>query len=316
MPASPVPSARPPGTTAKGEKLKPTPVLTTEAALARATAYYEAGEYSGCADGFAAVLDDPNQSGLLAPRSREQARVYRAACLIAKGEVSAADDQFRLAVRENPQMAVPNAIVFPPSVLERFVIVRTELMGEIRRSEEERMRREQANALEARRRAEAERARVARLEALASQETLVVRNRRWVASVPFGVGQFQNRDYGLGALFLGAETILLGTAVAATSIELSLNSQANGGKNLSNEDQVRQLNQNIATANRIALVSTGALLLTVAGGILQANLAFVPEFDGGVRRRAAPRDSARAPRLTPVFGVLPGAAHIGVIGRF
>jgi hypothetical protein len=289
-------------------------VMTLEAALARATAFYEAGEYTGCADGFAAVLDDPSQATLLAPRSREQARVYRAACLIAKGEVAAADEQFRQAVRENPQMAVPNAIVFPPAVLERFIVVRTSLMEEIRRADEERSRHEQLQALEAHRRAEAERARVVRLEQLAAQETIIVKNERWLAFVPFGVGQFQNRDYVLGGVFLAGETIALGTAITATSIELSLNSQAGGGTTLSQPNQVEELNQNLRTAHRVELAATGVFLLTAIGGIVQANLSFVPEFRDGVRKRRNGGDAP--PAITPVVGAMPGAAHVGLIGRF
>jgi len=311
---APVPAGRPGGAAdPKPGKNDRAPVLTLEAALARATAYYESGEYKGCSESFAALLDDPSQASLMAPRSREQARVYRAACLIAKGDVTAADEQFRLAVRENPQMAVPNAIVFPPAVLERFIIVRTTLMEEIRKADEERVHREEAQAVEARRRAEAERQRVARLEALANQETVIVKNQRWIASVPFGVGQFQNRDATLGAIFLTTELVAAGTAITATSIELSLHSQADGGRGLT-ADAVDKLNANLNAAHYTGLVASGVFLLTAIGGIVEANLSFVPEFRDGVRQRPEPLQAK--PRVTPVVGALPGAAHLGVVGTF
>jgi hypothetical protein len=251
----------------------------------------------------------------MAPRSREQARVYRAACLIAKGDVAAADEQFRLAIRENPQMAVPNAIVFPQAVFERFIIVRTTLLEEIRKADEERARRAEVQAAEARRRAEAELQRVAQLERLAAQETIIVKNQRWIASVPFGVGQFQNRDTGLGVIFLVSELIAAGTAITATSIELSLHSQAGGGEGLTDESQVDQLNDNLDAAHYTGLIASGVFLLTAVGGIVEANLSFVPEFRDGVRRRT-PSAEAPKPSVTPVLGALPGAAHVGIFGRF
>jgi tetratricopeptide (TPR) repeat protein len=312
------------GKTAAGTTPAPPPTtppppgkLSPEAALARATAFYEAGQYVECSDAFAGVLEDAKQAALLAPRSREHASVYRAACLIAQSKTTEADDVFRKAIRENPQMAVPNVIVFPPTVIEHFIVVRTTLLEEIRRAEEERAFREREAAYQARRRAEAERERVARLEKLASEETLIVKNRRWLASVPFGIGQFQNRDYFLGSVFLASEVLLAGAAITATSIELSLNSQAKGGKPNLAPNEVRQLNANLRTANDVALFSAAAFLVVSAGGILEANLSFVPEFNDGVRerRKANPaRDSAF--RLAPVFGPTEGGAELGVYGRF
>jgi len=283
-----------------------------EASLARASAFYEAGQYAQCADAYAALLDDAGQSSSLAPRAREQASVYRAACLIALSRVDEADEAFREAIRENPQMAVPNAIVFPPSVIERFIVVRTTLMEEIRRAEEERAYRAREAAVLARRRAEEEKIRVQRLEKLAGEETLVAHNERWVAWVPFGVGQFQNRDYGLGAVFLASEVLLAGTALGATSIELSLNAQAKGGAGLLGN--VPQLNQNIRTANDVALIATGGFLLVAGLGILQANLAFVPEYPLGVRPRARPKPATRATSVGAL--PLPGGGAFSVIGRF
>ncbi len=304
------PRAAPSGTAAARV---PDAGLSPEAALARATAFYESGKYALCSDAFASLLDDSGAASSLSSRAREQASVYRAACLIAQGDISGADVVFRAAIRENPQMAVPSAILFPPAVLERFIVVRTTLLEEIRRAEEERAFREREAAYQARRRADAERARVAELEKLALQETLIVENRRWLASVPFGVGQFQNRQYALGAVFLSTETLLLATAVTATSIELSLHSQAKGGLGFANQTEVDQLNQSIHTANTVSLVSVAALAVTLGCGILQANLAYVPEFDDGVRLR--PR-KVNPPPLVPLLGPTEGGALVGVLGRF
>jgi len=130
--------------------------------------------------------------------------------------------------------------------------------------------------------------------------------------VPFGVGQFQNRDYVLGGVFLASEVLLAATAVTATSVELSLNAQAKGGAGLHGD--VAQLNQNLQTANDVALIATGGLVLAAGLGILQANLGFVPEFPGGVRPRSKPKHVLP----DPTIGVAPlnGGAALSVFGRF
>jgi hypothetical protein len=309
-PTTPKDSARPcPRGQAEGE-------MSPDAQLARATAYYEAGQYAQCAEAFAGMLDDPEKVRALSPRARDQAHVYDAACLIAIGKTDAANERFRSAIRENPQMAVPSAVVFPPAVIERFVVVRSELMEEIRRSEQERMTRERAAAEEARKRAEAERRRVVTLEKLASEETIITKNRRWMASVPFGVGQFQNRDYTLGAIFLASETLLLATAITATSIELANVSEAQGGGGLTNPEAER-LNKNIKAAQIVSLSATGALLLVMAGGIAQANLGFVPEFRDGTRPRKIPKVSPSArPSFQPLVTPTAHGATIGLGGAF
>jgi hypothetical protein len=188
-------------------------------------------------------------------------------------------------------------------------------MGEIRMADEARARRDEEQVAEARRRAEAERQRVARLEILAGQETIIVKNQRWIASVPFGVGQFQNRDTALGVVFLASELIAAGTAITATSIELSLHSQAAGGRGLTDPSQVELLNDRLVAAHYTALIASGVFLLTAVGGVVEAHLSFVPEFREGVRKRA-PSPEAPKVSVTPVVGALPGAAHVGIFGRF
>jgi tetratricopeptide (TPR) repeat protein len=312
-PAAPSSSAAAPAPSSPPRKRDPG--LSVDAALARATAFYEAGQYAQCADAFAALLDDAGQASSIAPKAREQASVYRAACLIAIGRTDEADEAFREAIRENPQMAVPNAIMFPQPVIERFIVVRTTLLQEIQRSEEQRAYRAREAAVAARRKTEQEKARVARLEKLAAEETVIVRNQRWIAWVPFGVGQFQNRQYGAGAAFLASEVLLVGTAIGAVSIELSLHSQADGGKNISGD--IPQLNQNIETARVVGFVATGGFLLVAGLGILQAHLAFVPEFNEGTRPRARPKSPPSNPQVVGA-GVSPlsGGAALNVIGHF
>ncbi|HEX7669265.1 MAG TPA: hypothetical protein VF395_06780, partial [Polyangiaceae bacterium] len=77
-----------------------------------------------------------------------------------------------------------------------------------------------------------------------------------------------------------------------------------------------QLNKNIRTAHEVSLIATGALALVVAGGILEANLSFVPEFYGGVRPRPKPVAPQTGLRILPLLGPTVGGAEMGLLGRF
>jgi hypothetical protein len=217
-------------------------------------------------------------------------------------------------------MATPSSIVFPGAVVERFIQVRDTLVEELRHSQEERARIAQAEAARAAKRARQERDRIASLEELASQEIVVERNRRWLATVPFGVGQFQNGDAALGALFLTSETLLAATALTAVSVQLSLYSAAEGGTRL-DAGQAREINENLRTAQTIFLASSAGFLATAVAGIVEAHLSFVPEKPAGVRKRSSeePPTSRKEPRGGAASfgaGPLPGGAHVGLTGVF
>jgi hypothetical protein len=159
------------------------------------------------------------------------------------------------------------------------------------------------------------------LEELASEETIVSHNKRWVASIPFGVGQFQNRDYVLGTVFLTAETLLLATAITSTALQLHYNSQANGGAGFTRDTPVDALNRNLETAQIVTLSATGALILVAAGGIVEAHLAFVPEFRDGTRPRRLPSlnqsmSTLHGLSIEPSLAPTRGGALFGVGGRF
>jgi hypothetical protein len=282
--------------------------------VARGMAFYDAGQFKQCAASLASALDD-TRAGELDAREVERARVYRGACLVALGDTEGADEQFRKAIRQNPQMATPSTIVFPQEVVDRFILVRSALLDEIRAAQERDARRADVEAERARERAELERRRLVELERLASHERVVHRNRRWVAWVPFGVGQFQNRNPVLGGVFLATETLFAATAVGATSIQLSLHAQAGGSGQLTPEERA-QINENLRVAHAVSLVSLGGLLVTAVIGIAEANLSFVPEYDAGTRKRPPAQLRISSPRVAPVVVPHPAGAGLGVRGIF
>ena len=61
-----------------------------------------------------------------------------------------------------------------------------------------------------------------RCEPLASQESVVVRHSRWIAALPFGVGQFQNGQEGLGYALLVSEALLAGASITSGVIYMEL----------------------------------------------------------------------------------------------
>ncbi len=115
-------------------------------------------------------------------------------------------------------MKAPDSLIFPRPVIERFFRVRRSLEEKIRADEEKRLKAATAHAEAVRLEEVRQRERLVQLEKLASREVVVEKHERWIAAVPFGVGQFQNRDNSLGWFFFGSELLTAGAALASFSI--------------------------------------------------------------------------------------------------
>jgi hypothetical protein len=309
------------GSVAQGQPASPGPAapsnsgeLDASAAFERARIYYESARYVPCVDAFTRLLE---HAARLQVKERGTARVYLAACLIASGRTEEARQQFRQAILEDRQLEPPDPVVFPPTVVDVFVQVRSSLMDALERQQEEELERGRQEA-EARARAEQrERWRVAELERLAALETVVRHNDRWMAWLPFGLGQFQNEDNTLGWIFLTSEAALSITALTATSIELGLHSQAEGGRApLESQD----LSSKVRAARQVGTVAWVTLAGVAIAGIVEANLAYRGEIQLGQRRRALPDAlRAREPIKSHNGGTLKpdvGLGWFGVSGEF
>jgi tetratricopeptide (TPR) repeat protein len=287
--------------------------LDSGAAMERARIYYESAKYAACVEAFSRLLDRPDA---LSAKERPAARTYLAACLIASGKVEEARQQFRQAILEDRQLEPPDPVVFPQAVIDVFLQVRSTLMDALRRQQDEDLRRSQLEAAAQRERAQRERQRVAELQRLAALETVVRKNERWMAWVPFGLGQFHNGDQTLGWLFLSTEMALTITAITATSIELGLHSQAQGGRApLDSSD----LTNKVRVAHQVGTVSWLALIGVAAAGIIEANVSYRSELPLGQRRRVLP-DALRPPETTGFAPTdiepLIGSGWAGVRGSF
>jgi hypothetical protein len=281
--------------------------------LARVVSLYEAGKYGECAESFHRLLSADSPRPLHDPDVVESARIYHAACLIGMGQNQQADEPLRAAIRVNPQMKPPDSLVFPPQVIDRFLRVRETMFDVIRKAEDERVRQAQEQARQQEQRARKERLRVASLERLAQQETLITPKSRWLALVPFGVGQFQNGEKSLGYVFLTSELLLAASTFTTLGVESHLILATSQTKEAaaSNVSRLRDW--------RSALVfSSYAWVGVSVVGILEAQLMFTPE-QRQIRKRPLPlelRPQAAFFRVEPSAMAVPGGAVFGVSGQF
>ena len=130
---------------------------------------------------------------------------------------------------------------------------------------------------------------------------------RCIAATPFGAGQFQSGDTGLGILFAAGEVGLGGASIATMLFVnhlASVSPSAHGHQAV----DVPALNRQLATvvaANRVAFAGWAAL---TAAGILEAEVTFAP-------RRAAPADTKRPP-ISATLAATPGGGFLGLRTTF
>ncbi|HYQ17476.1 MAG TPA: hypothetical protein VEQ58_17005 [Polyangiaceae bacterium] len=294
--------------------------LSDEAELSRVAGLYEAGKYFECSSELERLLDPTGHTLLRQPAIVENARVYWAACLLGAGESEAADAPLRAAIHENPQMKPPDTLVFPQPVIERFLKVRDSLVSEIRAAEQARILQAQALARQRQQALARDRDRMLALEKLAQQETIIVKNRRTLALVPFGVGQFQNREPGLGFTLLVSEAVLSSLSLTAIIVQSRLQTQADELRRSGGTvDEIRQ-QRNQRTWSTVKTGAFWAFAALAVGGIAQAQLEFVPEFREQRRRQLppalGPSPAAKPSEIsaTPYFDDKGGG--LSVMGRF
>jgi hypothetical protein len=294
--------------------------LDDEGELGRVRTLYDAGQYDECANELGTLLDDKGKRPIAEPRVKEDARILHAACLIGSGRFEEADTPLRDALLANLQMKPPDSLIFPRPVIERFFRVRKGLEEKIRADEEKRLKEATAQAEAVRLEELRQRARLTQLQQLASREVVVEKNERWIAAVPFGVGQFQNRDNSLGWFFLGAEVVTAGAALASFSISSHIDSQA---ATLADDSTPSNAGTRAQDWHLAGTISTWSFLGLAAIGIMEAQLSFVPEVRSV---RAVPLPKAPEVRLPPSrelslkaapdVSASPSGVTLGVRGTF
>lgn len=299
---------------------------------------YRATLFSDCVAAARRLLDPHNPNRVKDSKAIDNTRTYLAACLILTGDVKGGEQVFEEGIRAGMQVEPrrlfprPSPYVFPKDIVDHFDRVFQRLDAEFRVPIDAKLaeqRAQQAARLAAEQR---ERERVARLYALASEESVVVMNRRWVALVPFGVGQFQNRKPGLGWLFLTTEGLALGTTIGAVLWDQMLKRNrplVNPGSTDSEQSvNAEAWHARDRGAYLLFLSSVNTFGALAVLGVLEAQLNFVPEFRQK-RPRALPKEleperarpraretSWRGVVWGPSLSPLPGGGQVGVRARF
>ncbi len=315
-PDRPEPPSEAPSVSAEGTSQAE---LSDEARLVQATDLYAAGQYEQCVRRFAELLDPQAESPIGSAELMETARTYYGACLVGAGQPVAADRVFAAAIRDNPQMQPPDSLVFPEAVIERFLRVRQGLLEEIRKAEQERFRKAEVRARRDAKQRRLEQERFNELLRRASTEVVVERRSRWVAALPFGVGQFHNHNTTLGWTFLGVETALFGTFVGALYTYAWLDNKSGEPGTDGGEIGSRRRD-----ALLVATISGWGWATVAAVGVLEAQIAYVPEVVTERKRRLPPEllrirpaeGKGRSP--SPRVAIVPtqGGALLGLAGTF
>jgi tetratricopeptide (TPR) repeat protein len=276
--------------------------------LERAKASYDAGRYGEGVDRFRQLLNADSPDALHDPVAIERARAYYAACLIALDRNAEADTQIEAIIRADP-LYTPDSVVFPGKVVNRMLDVKAHLKVEI---EKQVQQKDEAQREQKRNQEREQQAYIDELQKLAGQETVVVRHSRWIAALPFGVGQFQNGQETLGYTFLASEAALAAASLVSGVIHMELVAQYSQYTTAQRSAvDFPDFKSRKEAAQAISIYSTVGLGLVALGGILQAELEFVPEL-----HETRPRPLPKAPAITPMaFGTGTGFS-LGVAGRF
>jgi hypothetical protein len=281
--------------------------------LEKAHNAYVAHKYDDAEARLRALLD-PHTGTLRDADNIADARMYLGATLLAHGKKADAEQVFEQLLRDKPDYQ-PDSLRVTLQAVDAFIDVRSRMREELASIQADRVR--QAQEEKARVDAERQKAtlRLAMLEKLASEETVIHVNSRWLALVPFGVGQFQNRQVALGWTFLAGQSLLIvGSAISQVVTiynENQMNDAIRGGSATAAGYHDRAEAGYIATN----LFTAGFALVALAG-IIHAEATFVPEYVE-IRPRPLPPVSL-APFVLPLVGraeARPGAI-IGIGGSF
>ncbi len=287
-----------------------------EQALEMAKSPFDNGQYLEAHTRLSTLLDSslpPCDGGgtrchLTGPDLVERARALDAASLLGLKRDAEADLLIGVIFRQNPNY-VPSPAMFPQEVIDRFNAVRSALANELRSIAQRQALEAEQKRLAAQKAHDDEEKWITDLQRQAGRERWVESNSRWLALVPFGIGQFQNGETRLGITFAAGEAILGSASLVSVAIVNSLASTNVYGR--SPAINIPALNANLSTAVTVNRISFGAWAALTLAGVIQAQVAFVPEKVTYHDRPVPPR-----PKLVPIAAPVPRGAVLGVGGTF
>lgn len=249
---------------------------------------YDRHNYAKAARGLESLV------GGVVPRAansvvRLEARKYLGATYLFLGKSEAAREQFRSLLEEDPDYDI-DPVAFPEAVVQTFQEVQKEVAAERARKdalEAARRKRERSDEVEELIR---QQQRIQMLEELAAAETVEKVNSRWIAALPWGIGQFQNEDRKLGIMFAVTESAFMAASIATFIGHNSLRDENPAPSEIERATRVEK-------ALRIGnWVSVGAFLSFAIAGVVEAEVRFKPVIRT-TRKRELP-DEIDSPQTT------------------
>lgn len=262
--------------------------LTAFAGLARANDFdqfqnarvaYESQNYELAADLFQGLLSDAGGgSSPLVVESRK----YLAATYLFLGRPADAEAQLERLLSAEPDYVL-DPLAFPADFAKLFATVKQRLEQSRKLETAERTRREAEESARKQLTERRERERLQRLIELAGTQRVEQLRSRWIAMLPFGIGQFQNDNDGLGLVLAVAQGSLLAIGVTSFALHESLRDD-NVPDDKLNEAQLAE-----ASFRYVNQISLGLFAAVAVTGIIDAQVRFTPShsFD---RPRPLPPD--------------------------
>ena len=238
---------------------------------------YEAQQYDDAAFAFEELI------GGEVPRLRNRAlllesRKFLGVCYLFLGKREQAEQQFELLLRDDHTYEL-DPVALPEEVQQVFGQVRTRLQSATieqarqREREEQQARKHEAELLLQ------ERKNLLRLVELAETERIERQNSRWIALLPFGIGQFQNGHDSLGTLLAVSESVLVALNITSYYYHRGLEGQQ------PERDQLGEARFAEKTFRITNWVTLGVFTLLSVGGIIDAQLRFKPFWTRHQKRK-------------------------------
>ncbi|MDB4990705.1 MAG: hypothetical protein JWN04_5883 [Myxococcaceae bacterium] len=241
-----------------------------------ARARYDRHDYPRSVDAFRKLVgtDPPRISNALLVL---ESRKYYAASLLFLGAQDDAQQQFRLLLQQEPEYAI-DPLAFPTDVVALFDEVKLGMRHDLDQRRESELSRQREAEQKDRAAEQLRQQNLARLRALAEERELRRENSRWIATIPFGVGQLQNGHRTLGLALAVTEGLAAATSIVTFAEHQSI---ANDRPAASDVDSENRRQHAWFTANLVSFTTFAALALI---GVVDAHVRFVPD-----RARIVPR---------------------------
>lgn len=228
---------------------------------------YERHDYTRAVEAFRALVgSEPPRitNALLVLESRK----YFAASLLFRGAEPEARAQFRLLLQQEPDYTL-DPLGFPGEVVALFEDVKSDIRRELERRREQEQRKQREEEREAEVNEQRRRENLAQLRLLAEQRSVRTEHSRWLASVPFGVGQLQNGHRRLGLALAVSQGLTAATSLVSYAVIQSVDRTPS----ITEERDTKARARLLFTVNVASFAAFAALAVA---GIVDAHVRFVP----------------------------------------